>query len=49
MCSNCGKIVDKAITERIHNCSCGFVCNRDLNASYNIKRLGLQSLSGLPY
>jgi putative transposase len=44
ICSKCGKTVNKTIKERIHKCSCGFVCDRDLNASYNILRLGLQSL-----
>jgi putative transposase len=44
-CSKCGKMVEKTLKERVHKCSCGFVCDRDLNASYNILRLGLQSLT----
>jgi len=45
MCSRCGTIVKKELKDRIHKCNC---CNlemdRDLNASINILRLGLQSL-----
>lgn len=45
MCSKCGTIVKKTIEDRIHNCpSCGLKIDRDLNASYNILRLGLESL-----
>ena len=45
MCSGCGSIVKKGLSERIHNClKCGLVMDRDLNASKNILRLGLQSL-----
>ena len=43
-CSNCGKYIKKDIKERNHICDCGFNCDRDLNAGFNIKRLGLQSL-----
>ena len=40
-CSNCGQIVKKKLSERIHNCpSCGIVMDRDLNASLNICRAG---------
>jgi putative transposase len=45
ICSNCGKIVNKTINQRIHTCSCGFSCDRDINAANNILRLGLQSRS----
>jgi putative transposase len=45
MCSRCGQIVEKKLSDRIHHChSCGLSLNRDLNASYNILRLGIQSL-----
>jgi len=48
MCSGCGTIVKKDLSERIHNCPrCGLVMDRDLNASKNILRLGLQSLVGI--
>jgi putative transposase len=44
-CSNCGMLVDKELSERIHNCPfCGLSIDRDLNASINILRLGLQSV-----
>ncbi|MHB8119892.1 MAG: RNA-guided endonuclease InsQ/TnpB family protein [Methanothrix sp.] len=45
MCSRCGMIVKKELSERIHNCSeCGLTMDRDLNAAINILRLGMQSL-----
>ncbi len=46
VCSKCGATVKKEIDEREHNCPhCGLVCNRDLNASLNILRVGMDSLS----
>lgn len=37
-CSCCGKIKkDLKLSDRIYKCSCGFVCDRDLNASVNLK------------
>ncbi|MDP4108292.1 MAG: transposase, partial [Bacillota bacterium] len=43
-CSKCGKLVEKDISVRVHNCPfCGLSIDRDLNASINILRLGLQS------
>jgi len=44
MCSRCGVLVEKSLSERMHHCICGLSINRDLNASFNILRLGLQSL-----
>ena len=44
MCSRCGLIVKKDLSERTHRCECGLVLDRDLNAAINILRLGLQSL-----
>ncbi|MCJ7760229.1 transposase, partial [Candidatus Bathyarchaeota archaeon] len=44
-CSRCGLIVEKSLGERVHRCECGLVLDRDLNASINVLRLGLQSLS----
>jgi putative transposase len=45
MCSKCGSLVEKDISVRIHNCPlCGLSTNRDLNASINILRLGIQSV-----
>ena len=46
VCSGCGQIVKKDLSVRLHNCpSCGLSIDRDLNASRNILRLGLQSLA----
>jgi putative transposase len=45
MCSCCGKIVEKDLSVRVHECPyCGLTMDRDLNAAKNILRLGLQSL-----
>ncbi|MCE5337677.1 MAG: transposase [Methanomicrobiaceae archaeon] len=45
MCSRCGMIVAKALSDRIHSCPhCGLEMDRDQNAAINILRLGLQSL-----
>jgi len=44
MCSRCGMIVAKTLSDRIHSCPhCGLVMDRDQNAAINIMRLGLQS------
>ena len=44
MCSRCGVLVEKKLSDRMHHCVCGLSINRDLNASFNVLRLGLQSL-----
>ncbi|MFI3210941.1 MAG: transposase [Peptostreptococcaceae bacterium] len=37
-CSSCGKIKkDLKLSDRKYMCDCGFICDRDLNASYNLK------------
>lgn len=44
-CSRCGHREVKKLSNRVHHCSCcGFVCDRDHNASLNILTLGTQSL-----
>jgi putative transposase len=44
MCSVCGKLTSKELSDRTHECSwCGLVMDRDLNASKNILRIGLES------
>jgi len=44
MCSRCGMIVKKTLSDRIHSCPhCGLAMDRDQNAAINILRLGLQS------
>jgi putative transposase len=30
----------KTLSERLHNCSCGYVADRDVNAAENILALG---------
>jgi putative transposase len=43
MCSNCGSIVKKTLSDRIHECPyCGFVADRDYNAAVNIHRVGME-------
>ncbi|MGE5373382.1 MAG: RNA-guided endonuclease InsQ/TnpB family protein, partial [Phycisphaerales bacterium] len=45
VCSGCGIIVQKELSERVHGCpGCGLAMDRDLNAALNILRLGMQSL-----
>ena len=46
-CSKCGTRTLHELKDRIFNCSCGFSSDRDENASFNILRLGLQSLDKL--
>ncbi len=37
MCSQCGKLVEKGLSERTHSCPyCGLVLDRDVNAAINI-------------
>ena len=45
MCSSCGELVQKGLSERIHTCRhCGLVMGRDHNAALNILHRGLQTL-----
>jgi len=45
MCSRCGILVEKSLSDRVHKCSqCGLEMDRDWNAAINILRLGLQSV-----
>jgi putative transposase len=42
ICSNCGAIVKKSLSQRTHYCpECLFAEDRDVNAAVNIKNLGL--------
>ena len=41
MCSGCGTIVKKELSERWHSCCCGCELDRDHNAAINIKRAGI--------
>jgi putative transposase len=48
-CSNCGIIVPKDESVRVHECPyCGFTCNRDYNSSMNILIAGAAIASQLP-
>jgi putative transposase len=43
MCSNCGSILKKTLSERVHECPyCGFIADRDYNAAVNIHRVGME-------
>lgn len=43
-CSVCGEIVKKSLSIRTHVCkNCGFIANRDYNASLNILRIGMNT------
>lgn len=45
-CSRCGQVKESlSLSERIFRCDCGFVAERDWNASINIKREGLRLLA----
>jgi putative transposase len=45
MCSSCGELVEKDLSERTHTCPyCGLVMDRDRNAALNILQRGLQTL-----
>ncbi len=44
-CSNCGEKVKKSLSTRTHVCPhCGYVEDRDVNASINILRIGLSTV-----
>jgi putative transposase len=46
-CSSCGQLVEKSLSQRIHDCPCGLRLDRDHNAAINILSLGLQT-AGIP-
>lgn len=46
ICSGCGSVVTKGLSDRIHNC--GLILDRDVNAAKNILTLGL-SVKALTY
>ena len=45
-CSNCGNVKDKLLlSERTYHCEeCGFTIDRDINASINIRNVGLKQI-----
>jgi len=44
-CSACGTIVQKGLSQRVYDCSCGLVLGRDHNAAINILARGLAGVS----
>lgn len=49
MCSSCGEIVKKPLSERVHKCPhCGLEMDRDRNAARNILARGMASLGVNP-
>lgn len=44
-CSQCGQLHEMPLRERLMNCDCGNTMDRDLNAAFNIKRRGLDTLT----
>ena len=45
-CSQCGTRVPKELSDRLHVCPhCGYIADRDYNASLNIKKRGLEQTS----
>jgi len=46
LCSGCGAVVRKALSERWHACACGTSLDRDHNSAKLILNLGYQQLSG---
>ena len=47
-CSSCGERVEKDLSDRVHNCSCGLVIDRDWNSGINILSRALRTV-GLPF
>jgi putative transposase len=45
VCSGCGVVVKKDLSERWHSCECGCELDRDTNAAMNILKLAYQLLS----
>ena len=45
-CSCCGKVKEElSLSERMYQCECGFICDRDVNAARNIKKQGILVLA----
>lgn len=47
-CSSCGNVRIMKLSQRVYECECGLVMDRDLNAAINIKKAG-EVLSGAIY
>jgi len=48
-CSSCGNIRIMKLSQRVYECECGLVLDRDLNAAINIKTAGERQVSGVSY
>jgi putative transposase len=46
LCSGCGAMVKKDLSERWHSCECGTELDRDTNSAKLILNLGYQQLAG---
>ncbi len=46
ICSNCGTVKKKDLSERWHTCECGAELDRDVNAAVNILTRGKQQMGG---
>lgn len=46
ICSQCGQVRKKELSERWHSCDCGAELDRDVNAAINILARGYQTLAG---
>jgi putative transposase len=46
ICSRCGQVRKKELSERWHSCECGCELDRDHNAALNILRLGVKAVLG---
>ena len=45
ICNCCGNVQKMKLSDRVYQCSCGYVCDRDLNAAKNIREEGLRLLA----
>ena len=46
LCSNCGAVKDELpLSERVYQCGCGFIADRDENAAVNIKNEGIRMIA----
>ena len=48
VCSGCGQVRKKDLSERWHSCDCGAELDRDVNAAINILERGRRLLGAIP-
>jgi putative transposase len=48
ICSGCGTVIEKNLSDRLHVCDCGTILHRDHNASINILTSGTDAFSKMP-